>query len=228
MVKAKAAVKKTAKKAGKTVRVVKSAKAAKAAPGMDRIVRFAYEIGSARSRPRGWQQSLNENMANVAEHCYRVTFLAMLLAVMEKGDPYRAAAIAMVHDTDEIRGLDLTPYQKPYVSVDSEKAVRDTFEGTALANVCLPLFEEYKKKASIEAKCVKDADILDATLELLEITHRGSTYIHNIPEQQEMRRAGLRTKSGKMLYDAIVTSKATPWDWFLKGPSTFRAGTYGK
>lgn len=220
--------KKVVKGAGKAKKAAGRGKAKAGAGGMERIIRFAYEMGSARSRPRGWQQSLNENMANVAEHCYRVTFLAMLLTVQEKGDPYKAAAIAMVHDTDEIRGLDLTPYQKPYVSVDSEKAVRDTFEGTALEKVCLPLFEEYKKKASIEAKCVKDADILDATLELLEITHRGSTYIHNIPEQQEMRRAGLRTKSGKALYDAIMTSKATPWDWFLKGPSTFKAGTYGK
>ncbi|HEX2859963.1 MAG TPA: HD domain-containing protein [Alphaproteobacteria bacterium] len=197
-------------------------------PDMARMVRFAYEIGAARSRPRGWQQSLNEDMSNVAEHCYRVTFIAMMLAQMEKADPYKTAVISLVHDTDEIRALDLTPYQKPYVSIDSEKAVHDTFTGTPLASLCLPLFAEYKNKTSLEARCVKDADILDATLELVEITHRGSKYMAEIADQHAQRRAGLKTKSGQQLFDAIMSNKTTPWDWFLKGPSTFKSGTYGK
>jgi putative hydrolase of HD superfamily len=192
------------------------------------IVRFAYEIGNARSRPRGWQQSLNEDMSNVAEHCYRVTFLAMTLAQMEGADPFKTAVISLVHDTDEIRALDLTPYQKPYVQIDSEKAVADTFSGTPLAGLCLPLFEEYKQKTSLEARCVKDADILDATLELIEITHRGSQYMKHIASQHQQRRDGIKTKSGQKLFDALMANKSTPWDWFLKGPSTFKSGTYGK
>lgn len=205
-----------------------------AAPNTDmaRMVRFAYEIGAARSRPRGWQQSLNEDMSNVAEHCYRVTFIAMMLAQMEKADPYKTAVISLVHDTDEIRALDLTPYQKPYVKIDSEKAVHDTFTGTPLAGLCLPLFAEYKDKTSLEARCVKDADILDATLEQVEITHRGSKYMAEISDQHAQRRAGLKTPSGLKLYDAIMNGHkngtATPWDWFLQGPSTFKSGTYGK
>jgi putative hydrolase of HD superfamily len=203
---------------------------AKPKPAIDlqRIARFAYEIGAARSRPRGWQQSLNEDLSNVAEHCYRVTFLAMLLAQMEQADPYKAAVISLVHDTDEIRGLDLTPYQKPYVKLDGDKAVHDTFTGTPLAALCLPLYKEYKTKSSPEARCVKDADILDATLELVEITHRGSKYLKEIGDQHAMRRQGLSTASAKKLYDTIMSGKVTPWDWFLKGPSTFKSGTYGK
>lgn len=195
---------------------------------MLRIVRFAYEVGSARSKPRGWAHDLHEDLANVAEHTYRVTFLSMLLARMENADVGKAAMMSMVHDTDEIRGMDLTPYQKPYVTVDSEKAVRDTFADTPLADICLSLFEEYKEKACIEAKCVKDADILDTLLELAEITARGSNYVSIIQDQMSQKRALLRTESAKQVLDALLSGKVTPWDWFLKGPSTFKDGTYGK
>lgn len=195
---------------------------------MERIVRFAYEIGAARHKPRSWQYNLNENVANVAEHCYRVTFLAMLLALMENADPYRAAVISMVHDTDEIRAMDLTPYQKPYMSIHSEKAVHDTFDGTPLATLCLGLFKEYKAKQTPESLCVKDADILDAVLELMEITERGSKYLEKIQtEMMGIRRNSLRTESGRKVFDMIASGHVGPWDWFLKGPSTFKDGTYG-
>lgn len=196
---------------------------------LERVVRFAYEIGAARHKPRSWQYNLNENMANVAEHVYRTTFLAMLLAQMEGADPYRTAVIALVHDCDEIRGMDLTPYQKPYMTLHGDKAVHDTFEGTPLADLCLPLFKEYKAKETQESKCVKDADILDAVLELMEITERGSTYLEKIQhDMMTIRRESLRTESGKKIFDMIASGNVGPWDWFLKGPSTFKDGTYGK
>lgn len=196
---------------------------------IDRILMFAYEIGAARFRPRAWENNLQENMANVAEHCYRVTFLAMLLAEMEGADPFKAAVISMVHDTDEIRGMDLTPYQKPYVKIDGEKAVTDTFKGTPLETLGLKLYKEYKEKSSLEAKCVKDADILDAVLELSEITQRGSTYLHSTQKEiMQARKSAMRTKAGSQIFDAILSGRVKPWDWFLEGPSTFKDGTYGQ
>jgi putative hydrolases of HD superfamily len=195
---------------------------------LKRIALFAYEIGAARHKPRSWQYNMQENMANVAEHVYRVAFLSMLLAKMEGADPAKAAVIALVHDCDEIRGMDLTPYQKPYMKLDSEKAVTDTFAGTPLAELCLGVFQEYKQKASLEAKCVKDADILDAVLELTEIAERGSSYLEQTQESiMGARKQNLKTESAKQLFDMISSGKVRPWDWFLKGPSTFKDGTYG-
>jgi putative hydrolases of HD superfamily len=194
-----------------------------------RITQFAYEIGAARHKPRSWQHNMQENVANVAEHVYRVAFLAMLLAKMEGADPAKAAVIALVHDCDEIRGMDLTPYQKPYMQMDSGKAVTDTFSGTPLAELCLGVFKEYKEKTSLEAKCVKDADILDAVLELTEIAQRGSTYLEKTQHTiMSARKDNLRTESAKALFDMIASGKVGPWDWFLKGPSTFKDGTYGR
>lgn len=193
-----------------------------------RIARFAYEMGAARSRPRSWQSELNQPMANVAEHTYRVCFLSMMLAVQEGADPARTAMIAMVHDTDEIRAMDLTPQQKAYVTIDGDKAVSDTFSGTPLEDVCLPLFKEYKEKTSLEARCVKDADILDTIFELTEIAGRGSQYLEAIQERIIIKRDLLKTPSAKALYDVLAGGRVSPWDWFLKGPSTFKDGTYGR
>lgn len=194
-----------------------------------RIALFAYEIGAARHKPRSWQYNMQENVANVAEHVYRVAFLSMLLAKMENADAAKAAVIALVHDCDEIRGMDLTPYQKPYMSINSEKAVADTFSGTPLAELCLNVFQEYKAKESIESQCVKDADILDAVLELTEISQRGSRYLEQTQTSvMGARKENLRTESAKALFDMIASGKVGPWDWFLQGPSTFKDGTYGR
>lgn len=200
----------------------------KSAP-LTTLVNFFYEIGNARKQQRRWESKIGVPMANVAEHTYRTAFLAMHLAAAEGGNPERAAFIALVHDTEEIRTGDLDPFQKMYVSADGDKAITDLFANILIAATCLKAFKEYKSRASLEAKCVKDADILDTVIELHEIAARGTQYLELIPHQVAVKRERYFTDSARALHDAII--KAGPqatWDWFLKGESTFSQGTYGK
>ena len=194
-----------------------------------RIVDFFYEIGNARKQQRRWESKIGVPMANVAEHTYRTAFLAMHLAAAEGADPQRAAFIALIHDTEEIRTGDLDPFQKMYVHADGEKAIEDLFADIPLAKPCLEAFADYKKRKTLEAQCVKDADILDTVLELHEIAARGTHYLSLIAHQIAYKRKTYFTESARALHDAIAEAGPDAiWDWFVKGESTFSRGEYGK
>lgn len=196
---------------------------------LKRIVDFFYEIGNARKQQRRWESKIGIPMANVAEHTYRTAFLAMHLAAAEGADPQRAAFIALVHDTEEIRTGDLDPFQKMYVEANGMKAITDLFNGSPIAETCLSAFTDYKKRQSLEARCVKDADILDTVIELHEIAARGTHYLALIPEQIAYKRKTYFTESARALHDAIAAAGPDAiWDWFIKGESTFSRGEYGK
>jgi putative hydrolase of HD superfamily len=191
---------------------------------------FFYEIGAARRRKRAWEQTIGVPMANVAEHTLRVQVLALYLAHVEGADPAHAAMLALWHDATEIRGTDATPHQKPYVAVDEEKALAATVAGTPLAPMILAAYGEYKARETLAAKCVKDADILDTVLELMELKQQGYGYPRHPQVQQQIaiKREKYFTATARALHDTVTAEGApSPWDWFLNGDSTFKQGTYG-
>jgi putative hydrolase of HD superfamily len=192
---------------------------------------FFYEIGNARQQPRSWQAKIGVPMANVAEHTYRVNVLAMYLAVKEGGDPLRACAISQFHDAEEIRTGDHDPFQRTYLQADGNRAMADLFAGNPLEQLALSLFKEYKERTSLEAKCVKDADILDTVFELHELAARGTNYLAAIGRDKlDYKRSCYFTQAARQLHDAIISAGPhTAWSYFLEhSPSTFKTGSYGK
>ena len=196
-----------------------------------RVVNFFYEIGASRNRPRAWEQQIGTKMANIAEHTIRVEVLAAHLALLEGGNTARAVFIAAFHDFEEIRTGDQTPFQRPYGAMDGKRAIADMAAATPLEHHILDAFEEYKTRETIEAKCVKDADILDTVFELMELKAQGHRYptLPEVEAQIAIKRTKYFTDSARALHDAVVAKGApTPWDWFLSGASTFKDGSYGK
>ncbi|MCA3244071.1 MAG: HD domain-containing protein [Alphaproteobacteria bacterium] len=199
---------------------------------LHRILSFFYEIGTARRRPRAWEQAIGAPMANVAEHTMRTQVLAAYLAVQEGGDPKQAIWIALWHDAGEIRGADATPHQKPYVEVHEAKALAATIKGVdGLGPLIETAYTTYKARQSIEAQCVKDADILDTVIELMEAKANGHGYPQHplVAEQIRIKRERYFTATARTLHDALMAEDApSPWDWFLLSESSFQDGTYGR
>jgi putative hydrolases of HD superfamily len=198
---------------------------------LTRMINFFHEIGSARNRPRGWEQLIGTKMANVAEHTIRTQALAVYLAIAEGGSPERTAFIALWHDGEEVRTGDQTPFQKPYLTTNGAQAIEDMVADTPLKPSVLGAYKEYKARESIEAKCVKDADILDTVFELMELKRQGNHYPlqPQVQKQITIKRERYFTESARALHDAVTAPNApSMWDWVLNGPSTFKDGSYGK
>lgn len=134
-----------------------------------RDINFFFELGTFRRVDRMWKQVLWNGLANDAEHTFRVIWLAITIAKYEENvDIEKLMKIALIHDLWEIRTWDKYYLTNPYVKMDETKAIQDIISGTAIEQEFEWLIAEYKKRESIEAKIVKDADTLDVDIELTE------------------------------------------------------------
>ena len=178
-------------------------------------IEFLYEIGSMRNIPRAWIQHLGVSVASNLEHMMRVVFLALLIARREKkGDQNVIMQMALVHDIVETRTADLAYVHKVYADTHDLRAAHDQFVGTLFVDL-EAIHTRYKKRDSIEAKIVKDADNLDIDLELKELEEQG----HKLPLKWKGMRKFVRdkklyTKTAKKIWDEIQTSN--PSSWHLK------------
>src|ERR1700761_9040235 len=81
------------------------------------ITGFLYEIGQLKRYPRtGWLTAGVPSPESVADHSYRASVIAAVLATMEGADPQRAAFLAIWHDSQETRTTDLSHLTKRYVT----------------------------------------------------------------------------------------------------------------
>ncbi len=193
----------------------------------NRDIEFLYEIGSLRNIPRAWIQHLATGVASNLEHTIRVVFLALLIARKEgvKSEE-KIIKMALMHDMMETRTIDLAYVHKVYSTTDDARAAHDQLAGTAFADF-EEILKEYKKRQSIEAKIVKDADNLDIDLELKELMDTGNQVAKKKqPLRKFVRNNKLYTKTAKKLWDDIQKSDPSSWhlstNKWLKIPS---AGT---
>ncbi len=178
-----------------------------------RDLEFLYEIGTLRTMQRGWGQHINQNTASVAEHMYRVMWLALIISRMEKqGDESKIIKMALAHDVAETRTSDLSYVQKVYVKADEHKALHDIFKDTILEDFASEVVVEYDKRESIEAKIVKDADNLDIDLEMKELAANGMQFPPEWPEFRKMiHDKKLYTESAKKIWNQIQQDNIHNW-----------------
>lgn len=181
---------------------------------MNTDVDLLFELGTLRFIDRTWRQFLGQNMANVAEHTFRVIWTALLISRLEKvGDQEKILKMALVHDATESRTGDVQYISRQYTSRDEKLAAKDMFNSTALSEF-QEIWEEYEKRECIEAKIVKDADNIDVELELQERKYMGDQ-LKKLWEKsrRESVRKNLFTKTAKKLWDQI--EKTNPHDWHV-------------
>ena len=178
----------------------------------NRDLEFLYEIGTLRNMQRGWAQHISLPTASVAEHMFRVIWLGLILARLEKADENKVVKMAMAHDLSETRTSDLSYVQKVYVREDDSRAAKDLLAGTTAEYFEKEFLQEYEQRESLEAKIVKDADNLDIDLELRELASNG---FKAPPEwdvfRKKIRDEKLYTDSAKKIWDDIQTSDMHSW-----------------
>ncbi|OGG79978.1 hypothetical protein A3A39_01180 [Candidatus Kaiserbacteria bacterium RIFCSPLOWO2_01_FULL_54_13] len=177
-----------------------------------RDLEFLYEIGSLRNIPRAWIQHLATDCSSTLEHTLRVVFLSLLIARKEGvKNEEKLIKMALVHDLAETRTADLAYVHKVYTTSDDARAARDLFAGTVFADL-EEILKEYEKRASKEAKIVKDADNLDVDLELRELRERGNQVaVKKQPLRKLVRDKKLYTKTARKLWDEIQKSDPSSW-----------------
>lgn len=188
-----------------------------------RDLELLYELGALRFIPRAWKQFFNADFENLAEHHFRVAWLALILAKMEnKGEHAKILKMALVHDIAESRTGDVHQIARQYVKRNEALGLKDMLKKTSIGKEMESLWHEYEQRKTIEAKIVKDADWLDVDLEIKEQLARGAFSIKAWLSNRQIIFKKLHTKSGQRLWKQIY--QANPQDWFKNARSRFTEG----
>ncbi len=177
-----------------------------------RDVQLLFEAGCVRFIRRSWEQFLGPNFANLAEHHFRVCWVALLLAEMEGvRDTGKVLKMALVHDLTESRTGDVHYISRQYTGRDELKALDDIFSKTLIGPEYQKLWREYHEQKTREAKIVKDADFLDADLELAEQRAKGISFVKVWQGNRKKMPKIFYTASAKAVQKAIWSSDPLAW-----------------
>jgi len=184
---------------------------------MNRDIELIYELGMLRHLPRQWNRFGGIPFANLADHHFRVSWIALIIAKHEGGDTEKILKIALAHDIAESRTNDVDYLSRQYSERNEALALSDMLEGTALKEEISKLIEEYEKRESLESKIVKDADNLDVDFELNEQASNGvdigQVWSDN---RKNIVREKLYTNTAKKMFDQL--REVHPHDWHHKSP----------
>ncbi|MFE5546633.1 HD family hydrolase [Streptomyces sp. NPDC056534] len=182
------------------------------ADDLSAVAHFLYEAGTLKNTRRtGWWMAGVRDPESVAEHSWRTSLIASVIAKLEGADPARAALLAVWHDTQEARTGDVNHLGKKYSgSADPRQVTADQTAGMPeiLASAVRDLVAEYEDKESLEAICARDADKLECMLQGLEYKAQGYQSAQRWIDNSLGR---LTTETGQRLAEELLSHD--PLDW---------------
>lgn len=139
---------------------------------MDDILKLYQEISKLKTLLRsGWVQRgvAVERLESVAEHCFSMGFLALVIAKKENQNLDMAKVFGMIlaHEIGEIDSGDITPadnisiQQKFELEFNGAKRISNLLDDNHL----LSLWLEFEQNQTPEAQFVKKIDKLDAVMQ---------------------------------------------------------------
>lgn len=174
----------------------------------NKIVDFIFEIGSARRIKRSHIQFIGTSDESISDHSYRVIWIAMIIANIEKANVNKVLMMALLHDLPEIRTGDLNPLNGIYTIDNERKAFSDQIEDIP-GNITLKeMFNEYSEKNSIESIIVKDADLIDQLALQKEYYDRGVNFVNKWNKYQLSK---LRLNSSKEIAKKLIERDSNEW-----------------
>lgn len=182
------------------------------ADDLSAVARFLFEAGTLKHAARtGWWMAGVKQPESVAEHSWRTSLIASVIAKLEGADPARAAFLAVWHDTQESRTGDVNHLGKKYATAADPQAV--TADQTAgmpelLATTIQELVAEYEGKGSAEAICARDADKLECLLQGIEYKAQGYAAAQRWIDNS---RARLTTETGRRLAEELLGQDTLDW-----------------
>lgn len=177
-------------------------------------VRLIFMVGELRRIVRAYRRSAQP--MNVAEHSWRVVFIALLLAeaaraVGKEVDLAKVLVMALLHDIHEVLTGDRKPEQKKYMDIKAREALVDMCKGTSLESAALVAWDEFEAKESYEAQLAKDADTLETWFGFQEELEANNGYAATKMSARAAAGEKLFTQEARDLWDEMQKVGAFSW-----------------
>ncbi|HUQ31508.1 MAG TPA: HD family hydrolase [Pyrinomonadaceae bacterium] len=165
----------------------------------------------------GWMlRGLAPGSESVADHSYGVVVAAMLLAdeMTARGvtlNIERVLRMAVLHDWAEARVGDMPRTATRYFGADARKrAERAAFDDMVsplkaggMSDMYTALHEDYEERASLEARLVKAADVIDLLVQTLAFERAGARGLDEFWDGVAERYLGLDGVAGEVVNEAL-------------------------
>ena len=164
----------------------------------------------------GWVlRGLAPGAESVAAHSYGVAVTAMLLAdeVRARGvelNVERVLRLALLHDLAEARTGDMPRTMAEYYGAEARRRAEGLAFADAVRELGEPLrgeygrlHEDYERRASVEAKVVKAADIVDLLAQALTFERAGARELDEFWEGAQERDFGLEGAAREVVAEAV-------------------------
>ncbi|WP_240197243.1 HD domain-containing protein [Nonomuraea lactucae] len=179
---------------------------------LDGLAGLLYEMGLLKRYKRtGWLVAGVRDPESIADHSFRAAVIAGVIAVLEGGDPERAAFMSLFHDTQETRVTDIPYLGKRYLrAAPNEQVTADQMRGVPelVGRMVSGAVAEYEEKATLEAVCARDADKLECLIQAVEYREQGH---QNVQPWIDSSLAALRTTSAKRVAEEVLRTGSLEW-----------------
>jgi len=190
---------------------MKSKKIVKSDQELKKITDFLFETRSLKHLPRASLQYLKSSIKeNVAEHSFYTVITAWVLAGLEKANEEKVIKMALIHDLAEARGGDRNLINKFYNQpVNELKIFEEISENYNLKELGVKkLFKEFFQEKTLEAKIVKDADIIAGMFLEKECVDLGN---EKAKKWLIISLQRLKTKNGKKIGELLLKADSDKW-----------------
>lgn len=178
------------------------------------ITNFIYELAVLKKLPRSGSFIAGiKNPDTVAEHVFRATQVAFLLAELEGGNGERASFLVSLHDNAETRIGDHHKIMSRYIP-DKKDFEAEAFYDQ-ISGLPMPIqvkmqgaFEEFYAKKTTESICAHDADLLELAFEANTMLQQGYAGMKDWLENIEK---SLHTKSAQKIFEDMIHTSSNDW-----------------
>jgi putative hydrolase of HD superfamily len=182
------------------------------------ITKFLYEMGQLKRVKRsGWWIAGVKDPESVAEHSFRTAVIAYILAQLEGVNQEKVVSMALFHDMSEARTNDAHRIVRRYANWEDvdKKAVGEQSKRLPgeMGKRMVTLFEEFEEEASLEAKVVRDSDLLECIVQAREYQALGYT---DVVDWIFNAQAALKTESAKKIASECLKTEPKEWWQGLK------------
>lgn len=158
-----------------------------------KLVDFFQTAGKLKTIKRtGWINHKVPNPESVADHSFRVAFMAMVLAPKLGVNVEKSIKMGLIHDIGEAKVGDVLKFQGRAELSDADEKIQK--ETAAVKNITaliagdeyFALFNEYVENKTKEAKLVKQIDKLERALQAYEYEKQTSIDLQDFFESAEV------------------------------------------
>ncbi len=183
---------------------------------LKKIANFFFELMQLKRTPRSGVTSMGiENPDSVAEHVLAAAQIAFILGKMEKANAERAVLIALFHDNEETRTDDIHTLNRYYLGSSKEQAAEKAFyeqiEKLPFKNELGKIYQEFQEKNTPEAIIARDADKLEAIVQMKCYIDKGIVDIKTAKMWINYDARNLKTDSAKKLFEVIKETNMNEW-----------------